>query len=72
LDRDSAFRLGVALAVLVPTAAAACPVCFSAGEERRAAFTATAVLLSLAPLVLLALLGLLFARARRQHETKVE
>jgi len=52
----------LALLVLLPDAAQACPVCFDSREENRQAFLATTAFLSLFPLGLVAGAGLWIRR----------
>lgn len=57
-----------ALLVLLPEAAAACPVCFSGTEENRLAFLGTTVLLSLLPLGMVAGAGLWIRKRAREQD----
>jgi hypothetical protein len=59
----------VVLAVLIlPEAAAACPVCFDARDENRQAFLATTAFLSLLPLGMVAGTGLWIRRRSRERD----
>jgi len=60
--------LALALVVLLPEAAWACPVCFDSSDENRQAFIATTVFLSLLPLGMVAGAGL-YVRKRSRDLT---
>jgi hypothetical protein len=60
------FASVVALLLLVPEAAHACPVCFDASDENRQAFLATTVFLSLLPLGMVGGVGLWMRRRVKQ------
>ena len=60
------FASVVALLLLVPEAAHACPVCFDASDENRQAFLATTVFLSLLPLGMVGGVGLWMRRRVNQ------
>ncbi len=70
-----AILLATAL-LLLPGAAGACSVCFSATEENRIAFIATTVFLSVLPLSLLGGIGWWLRRRvlemEREHDTARE
>lgn len=57
-----------ALLIVLPEAAAACPVCFSGDEESRLAFLGTTVLLSLLPLGMVAGAGLWIRKRAREQD----
>lgn len=52
-------------ATLTPAVAHACPVCFDANEENRAAFVLTTVLLSVLPLLMVGAIALWIRDATR-------
>lgn len=54
--------------LLLPEAAAACPVCFDARDENRQAFLATTAFLSLLPLGMVAGAGLWIRRKSRERD----
>ena len=58
----------LALLVLVPEAAHACPVCFDSRDENRQAFLATTAFLSLLPLGMVAGAGLWIRRKTREQD----
>ena len=60
--------MALALVVLLPEAAWACPVCFDSSDENRQAFIATTVFLSLLPLGMVAGAGL-YVRKRSRDLT---
>ena len=58
----------LALLVLLPEAAHACPVCFDSRDENRQAFLATTAFLSLLPLGMVAGAGLWIRRKTREQD----
>ncbi|GMV06017.1 MAG: hypothetical protein AMXMBFR53_22940 [Gemmatimonadota bacterium] len=66
MRRVAVVALALALLVLLPEAAWACPVCFDPRDENRVAFLATTVFLSLVPLGMVGGLGLWLRKRARE------
>lgn len=68
MSRAVIVAIFVAIFLLLPEAAHACPVCFDARDENRQAFLATTVLLSLLPLGMVGGVGFWMRRRVDQME----
>ena len=68
MSRGLIVALFVAVFLLLPEAAHACPVCFDSRDENRQAFLATTVLLSLLPLGMVGGVGFWMRRRVGQME----
>lgn len=60
--------VALALVVLLPEAAWACPVCFDSSDENRQAFIATTAFLSLLPLGMVAGAGMYIRKRTRDMD----
>ena len=59
-------QINFLLLVIIPSIAKACAVCFSGKEETLEAFYITTVLLTLLPIIMLALIGIWLYRKYRK------
>ena len=71
MSRGWTVVIAVALVLLLPEVAAACPVCFDSRDENRQAFLATTAFLTLLPLGMVAGAGLWLRKRSREIDEEM-
>ncbi len=72
MRRGWAVLAAIALVLVLPDVAHACPVCFDSRDENRMAFLATTAFLSLLPLGMVAGAGLWLRKRSREIDEEIE